>query len=232
MPITIEPLIHDNLDDFIRLWWDAFSPEDANQVLPMIYPEGLTLPLLNRLKHRILAETDGDTSEFCFIARDDASKRIAGISWWKPLNKPAALSSEADAEKDLQASIARKNSGPEDINMNTALGDAFFTALFSAERRTIQAKQVPYIILNVLGVHPDFGRQGVGSQLVEHGLKRVDSLNVWTWLCASGHGRGLYLKHDFELVEELDFDGANYGGRSTGHHCIMIRPPQNNSISV
>ncbi|QIW96034.1 hypothetical protein AMS68_001552 [Peltaster fructicola] len=226
MTFTIEPLLHDDLDRFIQTWWDSFEPEAADQVLPMIYPCGLTPELKTRLTQRVMNETDGDTVEYCFCARDDESKQIVGVSWWKKLAKPSPSRSEEESKADLEAQIQRKNAGPAIAGMNVELGDAFYRSLYDAERRTIQAKQVPYIGLTVLGVRPEFARQGAGSLLLEHGLKRVDKLSVPVWLVASSYGRGLYLKHDFEVLEEFDFDGTKHGGRSKGRHCIMLRPAQ------
>lgn len=39
MPLHIEPLKREELDDFIHIFWDAFEPLSANMILPMVSTE-------------------------------------------------------------------------------------------------------------------------------------------------------------------------------------------------
>lgn len=174
-----------------------------------------------------MAATNGDTIEYCFCAREEG--RIVGISWWSTVTKPniVAVAEDTNPEnQDLDAMLKNKNAGPPLPEMNQPLGDAFWTAMFEAERNTIKTKKVPYISLQVLGVLPSHERRGIGSQLLRQGLDKIDKLGVWTFLIASSTGRGLYLKNDFEIVSELDFDATKYGGRSKAEHWVMLRPGQ------
>lgn len=232
MAFTIEPVKHEDLDEFIKVWYDSFEPLVADQVLPQIYPGGFTPELQKRLRDRVFGGTNGDTTEYCFCAREKGTDKIVGVSWWSTLTKPnaAALAEDTNtAGQDLDTMLKSKNSGSPIAKMNTQLGDAFYTAMFEAEKAVIKPKGVPYIGLNVLAVLPEYERRGIGGSLLRQGLQKVDSVNVWTFLIASKTGRGLYLKNDFEVAQELDFDATKYGGRSKAPHCVMIRPAQNAS---
>ena len=80
--LIVEPLNHEELDDFIRVHWDAFEPLEANMILPMIYSKGLRPDLLQRLRERIFQETNGNLGSLCFCAKDASSGEIVAVSRW------------------------------------------------------------------------------------------------------------------------------------------------------
>lgn len=50
-------------------------------------------------------------------------------------------------------------------------------------------------------VHPDYNRQGIGSQLLLHVIKLCDARQIdRTYVEASHIAKGLYLKHGFQVV--------------------------------
>lgn len=226
MSYEVQPLQASELDDLLRVWWAAFEPEDADQALPMIYPRGLQPDLAARLRARVVNATKNDIPAFCSCAKDVRTGEVVGVAWRSGLIEPApgAAADEATLERELQAALAAKNAPPVVEGMNVALGDAFYTALFRAEKETVSFRGLPHVTLQLLAVLPGHSRRGIGGMLVRHFLERVDELGVYAYLTASGHGKGLYERHGFRVTGDLDFDGRKHGGRSEGRHWVMLRP--------
>jgi ribosomal protein S18 acetylase RimI-like enzyme len=53
----------------------------------------------------------------------------------------------------------------------------------------------------MLGVHPSYQGKGLGSKLLNWGLKRADDEGVEVFLSASPDGRPLYAKYGFREVD-------------------------------
>ncbi|KAK5124470.1 hypothetical protein LTR85_001687 [Meristemomyces frigidus] len=218
----IEPLQIDDLEEFTRLYWAAFEPLDADMVMPMIYPGGLQHDLMERLKKRVLQETDGKLSDFCFCARDLQSGEMVAVAWWALVEHPAKNQQEIDTVWE-QANKAR-NGGAPVAEMNSALGEAFLRAAVYAEYNMIRGQ--PYMSLRLLATHPAHHRRGAGSLLLRQGLEKADRLNLPVYLDAGVNGRPLYLRHGFTVTSDFPFDGRQHGGRSEGKHWCMLRPAQ------
>lgn len=65
--------------------------------------------------------------------------------------------------------------------------------------------------------------------LVEYGCQRADELGVITVLGASDKGKGLYLKHGFEVIDEQEFDLRPFGFDATETKRSMLRQPVANT---
>ncbi|KAL9040628.1 MAG: hypothetical protein Q9214_004410 [Letrouitia sp. 1 TL-2023] len=65
--------------------------------------------------------------------------------------------------------------------------------------------------LRVIITHPDHQRRGLGSMLLRDGLAKVDAAKGRVYLEASSAGQGLYLKHGWEVKDQLEFDLKSYG---------------------
>jgi hypothetical protein len=61
--------------------------------------------------------------------------------------------------------------------------------------------------------------------LVEYGCRRADEQGVIAVLGASDMGKGLYLKHGFKIIKELEFDLRPFGFESTETRRSMMRMP-------
>ena len=81
-----------------------------------------------------------------------------------------------------------------------------------------------FTVLNVLIVHPEYQRRGIGSMLIRDGLAEVDKLGMRVWLGATDEGLPLYKKVGFEVNEVLEFDMKRFGLERVEKHTIMIRP--------
>ena len=77
--------------------------------------------------------------------------------------------------------------------------------------------------LNTLVVNPTCQRKGIGSLLLDEGLREIDAEGLQCVLGASQLGRGLYKKHGFIDFETLEFDLSDYeGGEGKGVDTVVI----------
>jgi len=81
--------------------------------------------------------------------------------------------------------------------------------------------------LFALVVSRECQRQGVGTLLLEDGLREADKMGLQCVLGASPAGLSLYKKHGFVEFEKMSLNLWQYeGGEGMGvvEHCIMHRP--------
>ncbi|TGO86756.1 hypothetical protein BPOR_0279g00110 [Botrytis porri] len=86
-----------------------------------------------------------------------------------------------------------------------------------------------WLKLNILVIHPSHQRRGIGTLLLEQGLKFADEKSLQVVLGASPWGIGLYRKYGFVDVHCMDVRLDRYeGGEGMGstRHVIMRRPPR------
>ncbi|TGO27090.1 hypothetical protein BPAE_0047g00060 [Botrytis paeoniae] len=86
-----------------------------------------------------------------------------------------------------------------------------------------------WLKLNILVIHPSHQRRGIGTLLLEQGLKLADEKSLQVVLGASPWGIGLYRKYGFVDVHGMDIQLDRYeGGKGMGstRHVIMRRPPR------
>ncbi|KAF7929656.1 hypothetical protein BELL_0452g00080 [Botrytis elliptica] len=86
-----------------------------------------------------------------------------------------------------------------------------------------------WLKLNILVIHPSHQRRGIGTLLLEQGLKLADEKSLQVVLGASPWGIGLYRKYGFVDVHCMDIQLDRYeGGKGMGstRHVIMRRPPR------
>ena len=79
----------------------------------------------------------------------------------------------------------------------------------------------------MLAVSPKVQRRGVGSKLLDDGLREADAAGIQTVLVASDAGEPLYRKHGFLEYKKFILDLSDYkGGEGKGlsQHIVMNRP--------
>lgn len=79
--------------------------------------------------------------------------------------------------------------------------------------------------LQILVTTPAHRRRGAASQLVEWGTQRADQRGLKSVLMASEAGLGVYLKHGFKVVKEIEMDLRPYGVEATEVRRWMVREP-------
>ncbi|KAH7419995.1 hypothetical protein BKA64DRAFT_634647 [Cadophora sp. MPI-SDFR-AT-0126] len=102
--------------------------------------------------------------------------------------------------------------------------------LVADEHMIRSTKGKDYAKLCTLIVSPSHQRRGIGQQILSHGLKEVDRLNLQCVLAASKEGLGLYKRFGFVEFERMELRLWEYdGGEGFGleDHVVMWRPPAN-----
>ncbi|RDL37592.1 uncharacterized protein BP5553_05025 [Venustampulla echinocandica] len=87
-----------------------------------------------------------------------------------------------------------------------------------------------YVKLSALIVAPEYQRKGIGTMLLEAGLKEADAGALQCVLGASPEGEGLYRRYGFKQVMNMDLKLWEYeGGEGLGTttHGVMHRPAKN-----
>lgn len=79
------------------------------------------------------------------------------------------------------------------------------------------------IALEYLTTHPDYWRQGVGSMLVQSGLRVADQYGIKTYVMSEPAGLKVYLNHGFRVVDEITVEYAKFGGTEPTTHYFLVR---------
>ncbi|KAE8548901.1 hypothetical protein TMatcc_010238 [Talaromyces marneffei ATCC 18224] len=83
----------------------------------------------------------------------------------------------------------------------------------------------PFLTLDYLTTNPVFWRRGIGSMLVQSGLKVADQHAIKTYVMSEPAALKLYLNLGFKLVETVSTDYSQYGGTEPMVHYFLIREP-------
>ncbi|KAI1371575.1 acyl-CoA N-acyltransferase [Hypoxylon crocopeplum] len=70
----------------------------------------------------------------------------------------------------------------------------------------------PYIKLDYLAVHPENKGRGVGTALVESGIRQAEKIGLPMFVLAYKAGLGVYSRLGFEEVDRVIQDDSKYGG--------------------
>lgn len=84
-----------------------------------------------------------------------------------------------------------------------------------------------WLELGVLIVSPEYQRRGIGTMLLEDGLRETDAQGLQSVLGASSAGIGLYRRYGFVEFKVIKLNLWEYeGGEGMGveEHVIMHRP--------
>ena len=81
------------------------------------------------------------------------------------------------------------------------------------------------LVLHVLAVSPHHQRKGLGALLICDGLALADKYNARTYIEASPVGLQLYLRHGWELVDDILMDMTPFGGTGIASEKILMRAP-------
>lgn len=164
-------------------------------------------------------------------AVDTSSNEIIGFAGWQFVIKDS--SGEPDAEKGEndegkeEGEVKKEGENSWGIGANAKFCvDAFCVADEHMDRSVNYGS---YAKLSTIAINPSHQRRGIGSQLLEEGLKEIDQLGLPCVLGASPEGETLYRRYGWEEVEVMEMRLWEYeGGEGMGlaRHVVMCRPTQ------
>lgn len=82
------------------------------------------------------------------------------------------------------------------------------------------------LALDYLTTDPDFWRRGIGSMLVQSGMKVADQYGMKIYVMSEPAALKLYLNFGFELLETVSTDYSKYGGTEPSVEHFLVRAPQ------
>jgi predicted N-acetyltransferase YhbS len=72
-------------------------------------------------------------------------------------------------------------------------------------------------------VHPDYQRQGIGSSLLQWGLKKADELGAKIWVTSTPQAISTYERSGWKVVQRHEVDLSKYGGEGIYSRAWMLR---------
>ncbi|KAI9925799.1 hypothetical protein MW887_005605 [Aspergillus wentii] len=104
---------------------------------------------------------------------------------------------------------------------DSAMMDYRSAPLEEADARITQ--DGPFLTIDYLTTSPSFWRRGIGSMLVQSGLKIADAYNLKTYVMSEPAGLKVYLNHGFEVVDTVETDYSEFGGKEAMVHYFLVR---------
>ncbi|KAI7221781.1 hypothetical protein KC333_g1534 [Hortaea werneckii] len=84
--------------------------------------------------------------------------------------------------------------------------------------------------LSILVTHPHHQGRGAASMLVRWGCEKADERDMVAALMATEAGVGVYLRHDFQVLNETELDLRPYGVDASDLRIGMLRRPMSREI--
>ena len=79
------------------------------------------------------------------------------------------------------------------------------------------------VALSLLFVHPEYQRQGIGSLLLDWGLKKADEMKARIWVASTPQAVSTYERNGWRVVERYDVMLEKYGGQGVYSRAWMVR---------
>jgi len=74
-------------------------------------------------------------------------------------------------------------------------------------------------------VDPEYQRRGIGTQLLEWGIKKADELHAKIWLTSTPKAASTYQRNGWKVVETHEVDLEKYGGEGLYRRTWMLKQP-------
>lgn len=172
-----------------------------------------------------------------FLVRDKESSQVVALSNWK-VTEPEKSSRGVISQEIEYRPLSRKDEWrswvywtydklskllpnwlyrifrPEKASIYDRKSRWFAKVLSNFNRSILETdKKLGYWTLMHLGVHPQFGGQGIASALLQWGLDKADNEDRSIYIIATIAGSRLYSKHGFQAVsKDVYFPGEPHGG--------------------
>ncbi|KAK9422273.1 hypothetical protein SUNI508_04952 [Seiridium unicorne] len=121
-------------------------------------------------------------------------------AWPEAMVQPVSPEEEAEIQRVAETAFWDPNTGP----------DVFIEVTRPVKNEILARK--PYMRLEYLAVHPDNQGKGVGTALVESGMRQAEKMGLDIFIHAMKMGMGVYKRLGFRVEKELVMDGSPYGG--------------------
>ena len=162
---------------------------------------------------RVTKNTDKHTKYIKAV--DSETGTIMGMSKWNIYAN--------NTLPDMNAIKTIENYWNDDEEMAFATA---MTGIFLAERNAaIRASAGNLVSLDILTIDPKYQRRGVGNELVKWGTNQADELGVDAVVESSVYGKGLYEKHGYVFIKDVQMRGPDrWRGRDAGAFAWLVRP--------
>ncbi|TGZ85712.1 acyl-CoA N-acyltransferase [Ascodesmis nigricans] len=154
------------------------------------YPEDFQRARAELTRQRLL-----DPNMITFVAEDEETGRMAGIAMWKKLNSSEPVNPHNGVLMDLErvlenasqkvSRVLRRNRAEDPSKLKLVYG-----VMDAGKTKYVKDQTTWY--LNILAVHPDFQKRGVGKTLCRRGMELAEKDGIPTYLEASAQGEGMY----------------------------------------
>ncbi|PQE22350.1 hypothetical protein CJF32_00009343 [Rutstroemia sp. NJR-2017a WRK4] len=202
--ITLSEALPSDFETFPTISHLAFSPTQINQLM---FPAGLDASDISRNASKYKDRATNGCSKF--VKAVSADGEIVGFSEWLYCTEEKGMTKKPNDIPDW---------GP---NANSELCDLFFGGLHKARIAAMEGKRC--LVLQILAIHPSHQGKGIGTRLLQEGLRQADELGLPVWVEASEKGRPLYRKFGFNDFKTIEIDLAEWGGEGIDKHVCMLR---------
>ncbi|KAJ5536516.1 hypothetical protein N7513_009702 [Penicillium frequentans] len=203
---------------WVKQWEDNVLPEDIITKAIDRVPWNLINGRHTKRHQKVIDVASGQVVGY---ARWLLPSHLAKDDVWQEAQVAEATSDERALFEKLSRAYT-KNGRPiglksgEEMNYRSA-------PLEQADERV--TRDGPFLTLDYLTTDPSFWRRGVGTMLVESGLRIADQYKLKTYVMSEPAALKLYLNLGFKLVETVSTDYSQYGGVEPMVHHFLIREP-------
>ncbi|RFU78513.1 acyl- n-acyltransferase [Trichoderma arundinaceum] len=148
-------------------------------------------------------------------AIDPETGRLLGYARWL---LPASNARNADGELVWPEALGPAVGPEEEAEIRRVAAAAPWNPINDSDPLDSKIKEVKERLLQkkpymyYLAVHPENQGKGVGSLLIQSGMKQAEKLGLDIFIVAFRGGWGVYSRHGFRVEEELIQDDSIYGG--------------------
>lgn len=107
---------------------------------------------------------------------------------------------------------------------NVGLYNRFFAELDATRTKHCDGEKDYF--LHILVVSPEHQRRGLGTMLIEEGLRNADKDSARAYVEASAKGLQLYKRHGWRKIDFIEIDMTAHGGNGIAREELLMREPK------
>ncbi|KAF2144329.1 uncharacterized protein K452DRAFT_267630 [Aplosporella prunicola CBS 121167] len=211
MPLKVLPIGPSDIDDFVRLHYEAFRPWPA--IGSCIWARDLGPESRSIHANRFRQALEDKETRMMKVVDTETGETIAAAKW--------AFYDHERTQEELEKSLVVPEPVPD---ANPEALKAMMGMLYSARREVMGTR--PYYLLHLLVTDRKHYRRGAAGMLLQWGMECADAAGLECYLEGSEMGRPLYERNGFVPIKDLPFDMSKYGGKGVNTHTCMIRQPR------